>query len=69
MNSVSSTYCIQPFTIWEDEKHYIVSTVCDPQDKARPLGMFPKTDPNSKIHALLFKQVLFKWKSENKLFR
>ena len=61
-----STYLIQsPLAIWEDEKFIKVGPICDPQNLASVLAMFPKSNPDSKIHAMLFKQVLYKWKTEN----
>lgn len=60
-------YMIQsPLAIWEDNNHFKVGPVCDPQNKASVLAMFPKTNPDSKMHAMLFKRVLYKWRTENK---
>lgn len=59
-------YNIQfPFSIWEDNEYFKVGPICDPQNDARVFALFPKSNPDSKIHALLFKQVLYKWKIEN----
>ena len=60
-----STYCIQPLTVWEDQLFFKVGPVCDPQEKGKVLAMFPKSTPDSKLHAMLFRQLIFKWRSEN----
>lgn len=57
-------YLVRPLTIWEDETSFKIGPVTEPQEKGKVFGSFPKSNPNSKTMALLFKQVLFKWQSE-----
>lgn len=61
-----SIYFVQPLIIWEDQQFYKVGPVADPQEKGRSFALFPKSHPNSKTHAALFKQILTKWHNENK---
>ena len=60
-----SAYNIQPLAVWEDQLFFKVGPVCDPQNRARVIAMFPKSIPDSKINAMLFRQLLFKWRSDN----
>ena len=60
------TYLIQsPLTIWENNEYFLVGPICDPQEKAVPIALFPKNNPESRTNAMLLKQVLYKWKIEN----
>jgi hypothetical protein len=63
-DSAGTAYLInRPLALWASETKYVVSNVCDPQDKAKPIAEFPKTD-EGRAHALLFKQVLTKYRNE-----
>ena len=62
---MSHTYYVKPLAVWESATHYIVSNVCEPQDKAEPIALFPKTVKSSKHHAKLFRQLLYKWNAQN----
>lgn len=60
-----SVYNLVPLTVWDDDLFFKVGPVCDPQNKAPVLAMFPKSNPDSRTNALLFKQVLYKWRTQN----
>lgn len=63
---MSSVYFIQPLTVWEDQQFFKVGFVCEPvQEKGRAIAFFPKSNPNSKIYAMLFRQIALKWQTQN----
>lgn len=56
---------MKPLTVWEDPQFFKVGPVTEPQEKGKAIAMFPKSNPDSKIHAMLFRQLLFKWNTDN----
>lgn len=54
----------QPLAAWEGPMHWVVSRVADPQEKAKPIALVPKSNPKAETYAKLIKQVIYKWESE-----
>jgi len=57
-------YNVAPLSLWENDIFIFVGNTCDPQDKAKPIAAFLKSNPESREFALLLRQVIYKWRQE-----